>query len=483
MTKHPVSDSIKFDSTLPVSAVSENPLSFLALDKLLHSFRIVTDHRKQWLEDLQLDADLTFIFKGKEQTPRTAEKLLRTNAFREYVKEKAKPERKYLLYRPLAPPYKVNPLYFVMNSPTIAHAYENKRYFRDEFASLIAMPDFDIRMIDELDKETYEMFKEAFGNFVIQEEESSGSRGTFIVKNYEQFLEVALALKKHATTRSVVISRMIDGHSAGVQGCITKGGSFTSGIQRMVIGSDVLTNTNVDTAPGFAGGVVGSDYSQEVHKQAAEIVNVISAKLAKNGYKGIFGVDLIITPDDEVYAIEINARMTAFTHIVADMQLNADQIPFLLLHLLEVGNYDYEITNLAAIPNHITGQGAVSYLIQNNKNVGNFTMPSYIKPGVYSLKDGKLEHLRHGYSINDLKKKNEFLLFSSLVEGNVVSEGERLYTVTFKGNGMEKDDDDINQSSKDIFAAINEHYGIEFDEDEYSSSSGNDYEDEDVVIS
>src|SRR5690606_30700539 len=94
-------------------------------------------------------------------------RLIRSKKFIDNVK--ADPKRKYVLYSPLDPPYKVNPLTYLMNSPTIAHAYENKRYFRDEFADLIRMPEYEIKYISELDKAAaYRDLRDEFNDFVLQ---------------------------------------------------------------------------------------------------------------------------------------------------------------------------------------------------------------------------------------------------------------------------------------------------------------------------
>jgi hypothetical protein len=78
-------------------------------------------------------------------------KIASSPEFAEFIKTEKK--RKVVLYGPLAPPYIVNPLTYIMNSPTIAHAYEHKRYFRDEFSELINMPDYVLKRLDELTEE------------------------------------------------------------------------------------------------------------------------------------------------------------------------------------------------------------------------------------------------------------------------------------------------------------------------------------------
>ena len=156
------------------------------------------------------------------------------------------------------------------------------------------------------------------------------------------------------------------------------------------------------------------------------------------GIKVYIGIDLIITPDEEVYAIEVNARMTAFTHIIADMQLRDNQIPFILLHVLELGGHKYEVKNFQALPSRMQVSSPVSYLIMYNKCGHDFRMPMYIRPGVYMVDGGKVKFMRSGHSISDVKNSKEVLVFSKFKKGADIESGERIYTVMFDGKAMKR---------------------------------------------
>src|SRR5690606_17657641 len=146
--------------------------------------------------------------------------------FVDYVKQH--PKLKFNIYSPIDPPYKVNPLSLLMNSPTIAHAYENKRYFRDEFGDLIRIPEFKFKYVGELDKAAaYRQLKEEYGRFVLQDEESFGSKGTFIIKDYDDYTDAVAALKKKSSGRAIVVSQYVEGYAASIQVCVTKYGVFS----------------------------------------------------------------------------------------------------------------------------------------------------------------------------------------------------------------------------------------------------------------
>ena len=111
--KHVVSTYIDYDKTIPVSAVSENVLSFLPLEKLLADFRIVTDFKQKWLEDLNLDAKLTYLFKRGRQKYVSVDKILKSEYFNDYVNNSAKPEQEIPLIQTPQPS--------ISRQPTLLH--------------------------------------------------------------------------------------------------------------------------------------------------------------------------------------------------------------------------------------------------------------------------------------------------------------------------------------------------------------------------
>jgi predicted ATP-grasp superfamily ATP-dependent carboligase len=331
--------SIDYNSSLPIGVVGTDPYNFLIFDKLFSDFQVLTETKQDWLQDIPLNGKVVSLSRTK-QFGDNIDRLLRSKKFIELVK--SDPKRKYVLYSPLDPPYKVNPLTYLMNSPTIAHAYENKRYFRDEFADLIRMPEYEIKYMNELDRAaSYRDLRERFeGPFVLQDEESSGSKGTYVIYNEDDYVDAVKSLKRFSQGRRIVVSQFVKGETASIQVCITKYGIFSGGIQRQLLSNKFLCNTKMAGAAKWCGGEVGATYPDIVQHQAQEIATIVGSELASHGYKGIFGIDIIITPENEVYAIEINARLTGYSHIISDMQLMAGKIPFMLLHALELGNFN-----------------------------------------------------------------------------------------------------------------------------------------------
>lgn len=446
---------IKYDRKIKLGSIGEDPVNFLILNKFFDDFLIVAPEVQPWLEELDIRTESKSFSALKNLNLKA---FMRSKKFVDFVKSEGR--RKYVLYSPLAPPYKVNPLIYLMNSPTIAHAFENKRYFRDEFADLIRMPRYVFRHLNELDKAaSYHDLKEEFNNFVMQDEESSGSKGTYIIRNQDDYLKAVRALKKYSQGRSIVVSEFIQGETCSIQVCITKYGVFSGGIQRQLVASKFLCDTKSDGGTKWCGGELGAEYPEIVQHQAREVASVIGSELASHGYKGIFGVDLIVTPDDNVYAIEINARHTGYSFLISDMQLKEKRIPFILLHLLEQGNYDYEVTDSNALPASWSYKRPVSYMIINNQSEDEITLTSEVRPGIYTITEEGLEFKKPAHSLTQLNNKNEVLILSRFTKGSVVGGSKRILKLIRLGGCMKNGD--LNKDNQRLVQKVNRYFNLQ----------------------
>lgn len=441
---------ITYNRSTPIGVVSTDPYNYLLYEKLFDNFKIITEVKQGWLHDLDLNAQIEVLGKSK-QYGTSISKLLRSKKFIDMYKRDQR--RKFVMYSPLDPPYKINPLAYLMNSPTISHAYENKRYFRDEFSDAIRIPEYEIRYMNELDKAaSYKTLHEKYGKFILQDEDSSGSKGTYAISNHDDYLTALRSLKKYSRGRTIVVSKFVEGEPASIQVCITKHGVFNGGIQRQLLNPKELSNPSLEGANQWCGGEVGVEYFDIVHHQAQEIATVVGSELASHGYKGIFGVDLIITPENEVYAIEINARLTGYSHVISDLQLQEGKIPFMLLHVLELGNYPYEVTDMAALPSSGRYKKPASLLVINNPLDGDLEMKHYIKPGLYRQEGDQVVFVKPATNLKLVKKEDTMLIMSRHEQGDVVERGRRVLKIMKYGKTMSKGG--LNPKTKSLVTAI-----------------------------
>jgi hypothetical protein len=455
MTAHNL--PIEYRKSAPMGVVGTDPYNFLIYDKFFDDFKVIVEEDQAWLHDIPLNGDVAIVHPPKSGDEGIA-RLMRSPRFVQLFKNDSK--RKFVMYSPIDPPYKINPLAYLMNSPTIAHAYENKRYFRDEFADLIKMPDYEIRYMNELDKAaSFSDLRERFGGaFILQDEDSSGSKGTYPIHDHEDYVRAVKSLKKYSRGRTIVASEFIHGEVSSIQVCITKYGIFSGGIQRQLLDSKYLCNPNLEGASKWCGGEVGAAYPDIVQHQAREIASVVGSELASHGYKGIFGIDLIVTPENEVYTIEINARLTGYSHIISDLQLMEGKIPFMMLHALELGNFNYEVTDSDALPSNGVYKKPASLLIVNNPLDEEFVLQEYIRPGVYKLDGDKVTFLRPATSVDSLRNEDTFILLSRHTAGSTIGRGKRMLKIMKIGKTMHKGD--LTPKTRQIVKAVKYTFGL-----------------------
>lgn len=448
---------IEYNQDAPIGVVSSDAYNFLHYDKFFTDFKVITAFKQNWLHDSGIKGAIHTLSAASAKQAESITRLMQSKSFINYYKTDRK--RKFVMYSPIDPPYKINPLAYLMNSPTIAHAYENKRYFRDEFADLIRMPEYEIRYMNELDRAaSYKDLADRYGWFMLQDEESSGSKGTYAIKNQDDYVEAIKSLKKFSRGRTIVVSKFVKGETTSIQVCITKYGIFSGGIQRQLIDAPELCDPNLAGATKWCGGEVGAEYPDIVQHQTREMASVVGSELASHGYKGIFGLDLIVTPENEVYAIEINARLTGYSHVISDLQYCEGKIPFMLLHFLELGNYKYDVTDSEALPSVSQYKRPASLLIVNNPLEEPLVLEHYINPGIYKLKGDEVEYLRSGYSLADIRQDDEIILSCRYNQGDTIGGGRRIIKIMKFGSTMAKGQ--LTPKTKKIVKAVKNTFAL-----------------------
>jgi hypothetical protein len=174
-----------------------------------------------------------------------------------------------------------------------------------------------------------------------------GGRGTFFVKSDSDYQRV-LRILKEGTWRgieiqSAAIHKFMDGIPASLALCLTRQGILFSGLQRQLIDLPYLGNMSENGI--FCGHSWGETaWSSQVQAEAARQGRLIGEYLAAIGYKGILGIDFLISRDNkQVYPLECNPRFTGAFPMLSQLQLWHNIIPMDVFHMLEFLDLPYEI--------------------------------------------------------------------------------------------------------------------------------------------
>lgn len=154
----------------------------------------------------------------------------------------------------------------------------------------------------------------------------SGNR-TFIVNDGADFRRVAALLR----ARRARASRLVDGSPMTMNACVLDPGRVRTGpLFHQITGAPELTP--------YALGACGNDWISapppvEVVVRAAAIARAVGQVLAERGFRGVFGLDFVVTPSGEVVTIECNPRLVSSIPMATALEVEAGCVPLLASHL------------------------------------------------------------------------------------------------------------------------------------------------------
>ena len=85
-------------------------------------------------------------------------------------------------------------------------------------------------------------------------------------------------------------------------------------------------------------------WSNEIQEEAIRQAHLIGDYLVGLGYKGILGIDFLISQDKRrIYPLECNPRFTGAFPMLSQLHLSQDIIPMDVFHMLEFLDWPYQI--------------------------------------------------------------------------------------------------------------------------------------------
>ncbi len=207
---------------------------------------------------------------------------------------------------------------------------------------------------------------------VVQMDVSHTGAGTYFIDGEVEFN----ILMQKLSGNFLKFSEYIKGDSYTINGCIAGGKIFVAGLQYQITGIPELTlgkGSTVGNDWSYANSL-DNDLKQKVFNQTSCVGEILKA----NGYRGLFGIDLIISRSGDIFVIEINARQTANIPMQTKLELLHNQTPLSLLHLAEFLEIPIDIDPKKEI-NNLFG----SQVFLRAKE--NFKINHMAKSGIYRL--------------------------------------------------------------------------------------------------
>lgn len=362
------------------------------------------------------------------------------------VEADARSDRAYVAWRPVDTSLKV-----LGNNYQLTHALESKVRIRQTlpaqlFSTFVVLPPAELQNLQ------YSTLKSRLGTdiFVLQIDISTGGTGTYIVTDEHDFKEVLPELL--ASGQPIVASKFITGTSRGVQAIMVNGKvRINPWWHKDLVGLPDICDM---TQPGsrYCGAVLQN--IPEFYRTAIkELVAEIEESLAKTGYEGIFGLDIIA--DDttgKVTLIELNARFTAVSNLYATaMRAVGYGTDFMTVH----------VANLLANETAEQLPEKLDVLLPNdyfyfklqNKTQNSVVLSDVAQLGVYDSHD---EYVRFGWGIDALREGTDLVVIPQTAHQIVRKPGDRTFSII--GVGDPNEGVAVDSAIKDRIAALNHKF-------------------------
>src|SRR6201991_4955313 len=150
--------------------------------------------------------------------------------------------------------------------------------------------------------------------------------------------------KKHSADivgEEIKVMRRINNRPVAVEAVLTRCGTIVGPFMSELIGYKRLTPAR--------GGWCGNEMFPEVltgesRRVATQLVRRLGDRLAKEGYRGFFEVDVLVDTDTgEVYLGELNPRISGASSITNVTAGAYADVPLFLFHILEYMNVDFDL--------------------------------------------------------------------------------------------------------------------------------------------
>lgn len=340
----------------------------------------------------------------------------------------------------------------------------NKRY-ENKISQYETLSQFNIKfpptLIASLNSLNYKELKEKFGEqFVVQFDHGhTGNSTTFIVSEAE-----FTALQNTHQSKMARVAQKINGKAFTLNAVATRYGTVYSGLCEQITGVRELTEKS--------GATVGNDWTKTrflsdfALSQIKEITEKVGDLMFRDGYRGLFGLDLIVSENNQVYLIEINARQPASTGTHTKLMLKNSLIPLQLFHMSEFlypainrelkivdgrtyvndsSNINYSefissamgasfnersiIHEIDKINRSLQEGFNASQFIYRNSTGQEITIQDNIIPGIY--KDGKIQS--KDYNFENITDSSQYLLLHAAQGMKVSSSTEIARVIQPKG--------------------------------------------------
>jgi glutathione synthase/RimK-type ligase-like ATP-grasp enzyme len=461
---HKYIEQINNQDDLSIFYLANDVERAMGLESLLGNYHIIASESSQVAEILKQNKIKCFV--PSIQTNNSI-KLIKSEEFKEYYNLN-KNTTNFIQTFKISPAFENSVRQ--LNATSLNTSGRLNRLFENKISQYYYLKDIEIKIPDtiiiNLSNANYSDLSSKFGNeFIVQFNRGHTGDGTIFVKDNSEFND----LKSIFPNRDVKISKFVDGIAYTINCCVGKTNTYVGGLSYQITGIKELTNN--------LGGTVGNDwyYREGITKDILSKIITYSTQIGelmrKEGYLGMFGLDLIITADD-VYIIEINARQPASIPMYTKMQITSEEVPLSLIHLMEYVGIDYDIDSTEY---NIKNTEPLNYSQIFNRAKSEVNVRTEIPTGNYHLRGDSYIHNNDSafklpidedmdkilvlenkyYSIDKIIDNSSFILLCPKLN-KIVSQGQELIRIQLNSSAM-KDHNVVHGWIIESLVAVEKH--------------------------
>ncbi len=440
----------------PVIGIGVTAFNRLGPEFFLPNYRIFCLSHGQDLEMIEKDVPIFSIVRagGKISGAKNSSNIMKNGLIQEEVDKIKKP---YLLfYMPNEEIKEVCERHeWEMIGEVTPKKIANKLLFRELLKELgvPVVPGEETR----LEGRSHSELKDKYGSFVIQLPVSGGGKGTRFIRTESDFEQA----RKLAGEEKVIITKLIQGPSPSITGCVTRHGVVYTGLQYQLI--DITECINPKKGCGLFCGHdwTSAVFDEKMEDRAQEYVRKIGDYLKSSGYRGIFGLDMVLDKETgKLFVVECNPRLLGSFPTLTMVQNLAGEIPIIAFHIAEFLGLDYEI-NIEKVRMEMRKPKKGAQLILYNKIGTRAKNTGTLKPGVYVSEKDSITYRRPGYKLSDIKE-DEFIIADDVpFEGTVFRPNERILRILSLHPMMDVETYKLNGWTRKIVEKVYSFLGLE----------------------
>jgi predicted ATP-grasp superfamily ATP-dependent carboligase len=387
----------------PIFFITPNPNRAIGLEKIIKNYYVVCSQKSDTVS--HFEEEKISVLCLNDSKIKNSGKILANKKTIEYIKEKSGNKKASIItFKPSPMIQKIceeNNFKYLGNDWKLNRKLEDKIEFV-KITKKLKIPNAESEAIkaEEGSFSKYIFKLKNKNKFVVQLPRGFSGNSTFLIKSKKDLDKI---LKKYKN-RKVKFSKYLEGETWTMNACVGKTG--------LAISQPIFQITGLTAYNRNKLGTCGNDYAygEKFQPEGADTEKIfnytrkIGDYLGSLGYKGIFGLDFIVS-NGEVNLIEINPRLVASIPVFTKLQIQNNEEPFLLSHILE-------FVDLTPLSPPLSGGKIfnVSQLILRNTKNKPIKIMKNLKPGIYEIKKDKLIFKEEAYYVNRNLNKSEFLI-------------------------------------------------------------------------